>query len=110
MGLFFQYSSMQLYSEVYAEMVKCAICGMEVESIEAAIQSNWIPGFFEYDEEHGPACPSCTEHLLEVADDGEFDLRDEFRGKIVYMEEEIEEEPECEDCAMEDVFLGFILN
>lgn len=91
-------------------MVQCAICGMEVESIEHAIQANWVSGFFEYDAEHGPACPSCSERLLRVADDGEFELLDEYRGKIVYFEEVSEEAPDCEECAMEDVFLGFILN
>ncbi len=91
-------------------MVRCAICGMEVESIEEAIQANWVSGFFEQDAEHGPACPSCGEHLLHMAEDGEFELRNEFHGKIIYQEDLPEEPPECEDCAMEDVFLGFILN
>ena len=91
-------------------MVKCAICGIEVESIEEAIQANWTPGFFEYDEEHGPACPSCSEHLLDMADDGVLEVRSEYRGKIIYLEEPLEEEPEDEDYDFEDVFLGFILN
>lgn len=91
-------------------MVRCVICGFEVASIEVAIQADWISGFFEYDAEHGPVCPSCSERLLEVADDGEFELRNEYRGKIVYLEEPPEEPLECENCAMEEVFLGFILN
>ncbi len=91
-------------------MVRCAICGIEAESIEHAIQLNWTSGFFEYDAEHGPVCPSCSEQLLTVADDGEFELREEYRGRIVYLEEPPEEHLECEDCTMEEVFLGFILN
>jgi hypothetical protein len=81
-----------------------------VESIEQAIQSNWISGFFECEAEHGPACPSCTDRLLLMAEDGEFELLEEYRGKIIYLEEAVEADPECEDCPMEDVFLGFILN
>jgi len=91
-------------------MVRCAICGTEVDSIEQAIQENWVPVFFEYDFEHGPACPSCAESLLQQADDGEFELKECFRGKIVYCGDDEDEFPGCEDCQMEDVFLGFILN
>jgi hypothetical protein len=83
---------------------------VEVESIEQAIQANWVSGFYEYDAEHGPACPSCSERLLRMAEDGEFELLEEYRGKIVYLEEAEEEPPDCPDCPMEDVFLGFILN
>ncbi|MGD8386640.1 MAG: hypothetical protein PVG49_05840 [Desulfobacteraceae bacterium] len=91
-------------------MVRCAICGVEVESIELAIQRNWVPGFFEYDEEHGPACPSCSESLLRMADDGEYEVLEHFRGKIIYLEEVEEDVEENEAVSMEDVFLGFILN
>ncbi len=91
-------------------MVRCTICGMEADSIEQAIQETWVSGFWEYDQEHGPACASCSEGLLVLAEDGEFELRHEYRGKIVYVEEPQGESLECEDCQVEDVFLGFILN
>ncbi len=91
-------------------MVRCAICGTEVESIEHAIRLNWVSGFFDKDAEHGPACPSCSERLLRMAEDGEFELLDEYTGKIVYLEDPADEYGECENCHVEDVFLGFILN
>lgn len=91
-------------------MVRCTICGTEVESIEHAICMNWVSGFFEMDTEHGPACPSCSESLLRMADDGEFELLTEYTGKIVYLEDPAEHCEDCENCHVEDVFLGFILN
>lgn len=91
-------------------MVRCAICGVEVESIESAIQKDWVPGFFEYDEEHGPACPSCSESLLRMAEDGEYEVLERYRGKIVYLQDAKEAFEEEVDVSMEDVFLGFILN
>ncbi|MFP3929287.1 MAG: hypothetical protein ACLFUP_10305 [Desulfobacteraceae bacterium] len=91
-------------------MVRCTVCGMEVDSIEQAIQENWVPGFWEYDQEHGPACAFCSEKLLVLAEDGEFELRQEYRGKLIYKEEPQREDLECEDCQVEDVLLGFILN
>jgi len=44
--------------------MKCAICGMEVETIDEAIQKNWIPSFYEIETEHGPACSSCAETMI----------------------------------------------
>lgn len=91
-------------------MVRCAICGMEVESIESAIQEEWIPGFFEDELVHGPACPHCSEGLLRMAEDGEYEIMEAYRGKIIYFDEPEDAFMECEDCPFEDVYLGFILN
>jgi hypothetical protein len=97
-------------SEVKQNMLQCAICGMEVESIKTAIQENWVPGFFENDFEHGPACPHCSETLLQAADDGEYELLPAYQGKIVYFDEPEDDLMEYDDCMVEDVILGFILN
>jgi hypothetical protein len=35
-------------------MIKCAICGISIDSIDEVIQEDWIPFFFEGAEEHGP--------------------------------------------------------
>jgi len=88
-------------------MMKCAICGISIDSVEKMLEMDWIASFFEGDEEHGPLCPSCTDILLTMAPDGEFELKEEYRGKIIYNDQAItyhEEDP------MEEIVLGFILN
>ena len=44
--------------------MKCAICGITVETIDEAVEGGWTPYFYDADLEHEPACPSCTETLL----------------------------------------------
>jgi len=86
--------------------MKCSICGISPDSIDEIIEQEWISYFFEGDEEHGPICPSCSEKLISIASDGEYELKDEYRGKIVYNDHlEI-----YEDDPLTDVVLGFILN
>jgi len=36
--------------------MKCAICGIEVETIDQAIENDWLPSFYDGEREHGPAC------------------------------------------------------
>ncbi len=66
--------------------MKCVICGIESDSIEDAIEEGWIPSFYEAKTPHGPACPSCSEALLERDSAGEMGLKELFRGKITYQE------------------------
>lgn len=87
-------------------MMKCAICGISIDSVESMIEEDWISTFFEGDEEHGPLCPSCTDTLLNMAPDGEFELKEEYRGKIIYNDQVVTYEEEH----MEEIVLGFILN
>jgi hypothetical protein len=47
--------------------MRCAICGIEIDSIEEGINEGWIPYFYEGETEHGPVCPSCSEDLLRRA-------------------------------------------
>ena len=68
--------------------MKCAICGIEVETIDEAIQQNWLPSFYEGEVEHGPVCSSCAETIIGVGDDGEITLKPEYRGKIQYVDED----------------------
>ena len=65
-----------------------------------------VLSFFEGESEHGPLCPSCAETLTSISPDGEYELKDEFKGKIVYNDyvERYEKGP------LDDVILGFILN
>lgn len=42
-------------------MMKCAICGIRIDSIDKVIEEGWVPYFYEGDKEHDPVCPSCSE-------------------------------------------------
>jgi len=44
------------------------------------------------DEEHGPACTSCSEKLICVGEDKEMEVKEEYRGKIIYQDEERKED------------------
>ena len=72
--------------------MKCVICGTEVRSIEDAIDLGWIPNFWEGDKEYGPACASCSETLIQVDEHGEFELKEEYRGKITYLDKDSPDE------------------
>jgi len=64
--------------------MKCDICGMTVDTIQEAIDLDWIPYFYEDKIEHGPVCCSCAEKSICVGEDGELELKEEYRGKITY--------------------------
>ena len=38
--------------------MKCAICGIEIETIQEAMEQGWLPSFYEGEMEHGPMCSS----------------------------------------------------
>jgi hypothetical protein len=40
---------------------------------------------------HDVACPSCSQTLLRQGDDGELEVKEEFRGKLKYLDETGEE-------------------
>jgi len=87
--------------------MKCTICGISINSIEEVFEDDWIFCFFDGEEEHGPLCPSCSDLLLYIAHDGEYALKKEYRGKIVYDDQvEIIDS----DDPLTDMVLGFILN
>ena len=66
--------------------MKCAICGLEAETIDEAIESGWIPYFYEGEVEHGPVCASCAETMIGMGEDGEMELKSEYHGKIHYLD------------------------
>lgn len=68
--------------------MRCSICGIEIDSIDEAIDKGWIPYFYEGETEHECACPGCSEVFLESGDDGEMEVKAEYRGKIIYKDEE----------------------
>ena len=66
----------------------CSICGTGIESIDDAVEAGWIPYFYDNETEHEVACPSCSETILQVGQDGEMEVKLEYRGKIVYKDTE----------------------
>jgi uncharacterized protein with PIN domain len=61
--------------------MKCAICGMEIESIDEAIDEGWIPYFYDGETEHEFVCPGCSEVFLELGEDGEMKGRRNIAGR-----------------------------
>jgi hypothetical protein len=87
-------------------MMQCAICGITIDSVEKMLEQDWIDSFFDGEDEHGPLCPSCTDTLLYIAPDGEFELKEEYRGKIIFHDHILTHEADY----FEEIILGFILN
>ena len=81
--------------------MKCAICGIQIATIDEAIQLSWIPSFYEGEEEHGPACCSCAEMMMGMGDNGEMELKAEYSGKIQYMDGDYGGKPKKEDLMIE---------
>ena len=69
-------------------MIKCVICGLTVDSIDEAINQGWIPYFYDGDKEHEQACSSCSKSLLQLDEDGEMVVKEEYRDKISYKGEQ----------------------
>ena len=80
--------------------MRCAICGIEIDSIEEGIEEGWIPYFYEEETEHEFACPGCSEVFLELAEDGAMEVKEEYREKIKYLDEKVEG----------DLVMGVMLN
>ena len=67
--------------------MKCVICGIEINSIEELIDQGWIPYFYEGEIEYGLACSECSGTLLQMAEDGEMELKERYEGEIIYQED-----------------------
>ena len=82
---------------VVDESVVCDLCGATAPSVEAAINADWEPSYWDGDEETGnPICPDCATQLCDP-DDGELvrktvpsemaklkgDVRGEIRGLVL---------------------------
>ena len=44
--------------------MRCAICGIQIDSVDEAVEEGWTPYFYDGETEHEVACPSCSETLL----------------------------------------------
>jgi UPF0288 family protein (methanogenesis marker protein 3) len=67
--------------------MRCAICGNTVETIDEAVEGGWTPYFYDGETEHDPACPNCVEALLQMGEDGEMEVKEEYQGKIRFLKE-----------------------
>jgi hypothetical protein len=89
-------------------IMKCTVCKTSVDSVENIIEDDWIFCFFDGKDEHGPLCPSCSDLLLQSDLDGDYELKEEFKGKIAY-DDQLERDEDDEE-PLDQVVLGFILN
>jgi len=85
--------------------MKCDICGIQIDSVEEAVDQGWIPYFYEGEKEHGPVCSSCAEKLIRLGEDGELELKEEYRGKITYQGGDF-----VDDEATQELVIGIMLS
>ena len=67
--------------------MRCAICGIQIATVDEAVEEGWIPYFYDGEAEHEVACPACTQALLQESKHGEMEVKEEFRGKLKYLDE-----------------------
>jgi len=67
--------------------MRCTICGIQTDSVDEAVEEGWTPYFYDGEFEHEVACPACTNALLQEGEDGEWEVKEEFRGKLRYLDE-----------------------
>jgi len=67
--------------------MRCAICGVQIATVDEAVEEGWTPYFYDGETEHEVACPACTHALLQEGVDGEWEVKEEFRGKLRYLDE-----------------------
>ena len=81
--------------------MKCAICGLEVETIDEAIEQDWLPSFYEGEIEHGPVCSSCADQMICHGEDEEMELKAEYHGKVRYLDGDYNSQHRPEDLSIE---------
>jgi hypothetical protein len=62
--------------------MKYAICGIMIDSMDDAMDEGWEHYFYDGETEYEFACPGCTETFLQEGQDGEWEVKEEYRGKI----------------------------
>jgi len=67
--------------------MRCAICEIAVETIDEAVTGGWTPYFYDGRTEHEVACPACTKALLQEGKDGEMEVKEQYRGRVVLPKE-----------------------
>jgi len=71
--------------------MRCSICGIQIDSVGEAVENGWMPYFYDGETEHEVACPACTQALLQDGKDCEMEVKEEFRGKLKYLDESEDE-------------------
>jgi hypothetical protein len=71
--------------------MKCSICGIQIDSVDDAIEQGWTPYFYDGEFEHEVACPACTHALLQEGEDGETEVKEAYQGKLKYPDQSGEE-------------------
>ena len=66
--------------------MRCAICGLRIDSIDQAVDQGWTPYFHDGRTEHEVACPACTYAFLQEGKDCELEVKEEYKGKLAYFE------------------------
>jgi len=66
--------------------MRCSICGTQVDSFCEALEEGWCPGFYEGNDLHDMACAACTDMLLQYGEDDELEVKDEYRGKLRFLD------------------------
>jgi hypothetical protein len=84
--------------------MRCSICGIRIDSVDEAVEAGSIPTFYDGETEHDLACPACSEALLQMGEDGEMEVKEEYRGKLIYFENETGDEGGEENLAKEIFF------
>ncbi len=67
--------------------MRCSICGIQIDSVDEAVEEGWTPYFYDGEFEHEVVCPASTQALLQEGIDGEMEVKEEFRGKLKYLDE-----------------------
>jgi hypothetical protein len=75
--------------------MRCSICGIQIDLVEDAIEQGWTPSFCDGKIQHDPACPACTDSLLQINEHGEWEVKEKYRGKLRYLDES--EDEACQD-------------
>jgi len=67
--------------------MKCETGGIKIGSTEKTIEGGWIPSVWDGDQEKdGPLFGSCSETLTELDENGEFAVKEEYRGRITFQD------------------------
>jgi len=75
---------------VWRGNMRCVICGIRistVSTVDEAIEEGWTSYFYDGQTEIEVACPACTHALLQEGEEGEMEVKKEFRGKLKYLDE-----------------------
>lgn len=67
--------------------MRCKICGKPAGSIQEAIRDHWVFSFMDGEFLLGPACADCSNALFRADGEGEREVKDIYRGRILYQDE-----------------------